>query len=81
VPLSDALGKQVAFIDISESAMREALAGHGFPKWQTEGLIEDYAHYRRGEASSVSNVVPDVTGLPSHTFRTFARDYKEAFLN
>jgi uncharacterized protein YbjT (DUF2867 family) len=79
--LSDALGKQVAFIDISESAMREALAGHGFPKWQTEGLIEDYAHYRRGEASSVSNLVPDVTGVSSHTFRTFALDYKEAFLN
>jgi uncharacterized protein YbjT (DUF2867 family) len=78
--LSDALGKQVAFIDISESAMRDALAAHGFPEWQTEGLIEDYAHYRRGEASRVSNVVPDVRGLPSHTFRKFARDYKEAFL-
>ena len=79
--LSDALGKQVAFIDISESAMREALIGHGFPEWQAEGLIEDYAHYRRGEASSVSSAVLDVTGQPARAFLTFARDFRDAFLN
>ena len=78
--LSDALDKQVTFVDIPESAMREALLAHGFPEWQADGLIEDYAHYRRGEASSVSNAVVDVTGRPAHSFLTFARDYKEAFL-
>ena len=78
--LSDALGRQVTFVDISESAMREALIAHRFPEWQADGLIEDYAHYRRGEASSVSNAVLDVTGQPARSFLTFARDYKEAFL-
>ena len=55
--LSEALGKQVTFVDIPESAMRGALLTFGFPEWQADGLIEDYAHYRRGEASAIS---PDV---------------------
>jgi uncharacterized protein YbjT (DUF2867 family) len=79
--LSEALGKQVAFVDIPESSMREALIAHGFPEWQADGLIEDYAHYRRGEASNVSNTVRDVTGQPARSFLTFVRDYKEAFLS
>jgi uncharacterized protein YbjT (DUF2867 family) len=78
--LSDVLGRQVTFVDIPESAMREALIAHGFPEWQADGLTEDYAHYRRREASNVSSTVPDVTGRPARSFLTFARDYKEAFL-
>jgi uncharacterized protein YbjT (DUF2867 family) len=77
--LSDALGKQVMFVDIPERAMRDALVGFGFPEWQADGLIEDYAHYRRGEASTVSTAVRDVTGHPPRSFAAFARDYKQAF--
>jgi uncharacterized protein YbjT (DUF2867 family) len=77
--LSDALGTRVAFVDIPESAMRDALLGFGLPEWQANGVIEDYAHYRRGEASTVSCAVRDVTGNPARSFRTFAQDYKHAF--
>ena len=55
--LSEALGKHVIFVDIPEWAMRDALLGFGLPEWQVEGLIEDYAHYRRGEAKDISEVV------------------------
>jgi hypothetical protein len=34
--------------------MRDALLSLGMPEWQVDGLIEDYAHYRRGEASGIS---------------------------
>ena len=78
--LSEALGKPVSFVDIPEQAMREALLGFRVPEWQTDGLIEDYAHYRRGEASTLSSAVRDVTGNPPHSFSAFARDYKQAFL-
>jgi len=60
--------------------MREALLGFGIPEWQADGLIEDYAHYRRGEASTISTSVRDVTGHPPHSFADFARDYKQVFL-
>ncbi len=78
--LSDALEKPIRFFDIPEQRMREALVGFGLPEWQADGLIEDYAHYRRGEAANVSNTLLDVTGHPARSFSTFARDYKHAFL-
>jgi uncharacterized protein YbjT (DUF2867 family) len=78
--LSDALGKQVIFVDIPESAMRGALVGFGMPEWQADGLIEDYAHYRRGEATDVSSAVQDTTGQPARSFEGFARDYGRSFL-
>ena len=78
--LSDALEKPIRFFVIPEQRMREALVGFGLPEWQADGLIEDYAHYRRGEAANVSNTLLDVTGHPARSFSTFARDYKHAFL-
>jgi hypothetical protein len=50
------------------------------PDWQADGLIEDYAHYRRGEASDISPTVEEATGQSPHTFSEFARDHKAAFL-
>ena len=50
--LAEALGKQITFVDIPEAAMRSALLSFGLPEWQADGLVEDYAHYRRGEASA-----------------------------
>src|SRR5918997_1802812 len=41
--LSEALGRQVAFVDIPPEAMRDAVLGLGFPEWQADGLVEDYA--------------------------------------
>jgi uncharacterized protein YbjT (DUF2867 family) len=79
--LSQVLGKMITFVNIPESAMKSALLSFGFPEWQAAGVVEDYAHYRRGEASSVSSTVQDVTGLPSRTFREFANDYRSAFLS
>ena len=59
--------------------MRDALRAFTLPEWQAEGLIEDYAHYRRGEASAVSPAVRDVTGAAPHSFSEFARDHRLAF--
>ncbi len=61
--------------------MRDALIGFGLPEWQADGLVEDYAHYRRGEAATLSTTVRDVMGHPARSFAAFARDYKEAFLH
>ena len=76
--LAEALGRPVEFVDVSPDAMRQALIGFGLPVWQADGLIEDYAHYRRGEASAVASGVQDVTGNPPRSFAEFARDYRPA---
>lgn len=77
--LSKALNRQVQYVDVSPEAMMEALLSFGIPRWQADGLIEDYAHYRRGEASVVTTGVQDATGVPPFSFDDFARDYTRAF--
>lgn len=77
--LSEAVGRPIMFVDVPETTMRDALLAFKFPQWQADGLIEDYAHYRRGEASAVSPAVRDVTGTSPHSFSEFARDYRLAF--
>jgi uncharacterized protein YbjT (DUF2867 family) len=77
--LSKALGRQVAFVDIPPEAMRDALLGVGFPVWQADGLIEDYAHYRRGEAAAVTSGVGDAAGKAPRSFEEFAHDYAAMF--
>jgi hypothetical protein len=59
--------------------MRAALTGHGFPPWQADGLIEEFAMYRRGEATMVEPDVGEVLGRTGRSFDEFARDYAPVF--
>lgn len=76
---SRVLDTQVAYIDLNSEQMYEALTSAGFPEWQVGGLIEDYAHYARGEAAEVFNTVCDITGQTAISFEQFVHDYKEFF--
>lgn len=75
-----AIGRNVSFIQIPPEAMREAVIKVGFPIWQADGLIEDYAHYARGEAASISPQGPAVIGRPAISFETFLNDYRNQFM-
>jgi len=77
--LGDAVGRTVRFESIPPEAFLAALTGAGMPEWQAEGLLEDYAHYVRGEASAVSPDVAQVTGTSPRGVREFADDYSDAF--
>jgi len=77
--LSGVLSRRIEFVDVPTEAMREALVGGGLPVWQADGLIEDYAHYSRGEAAEVAHGLQDATGKPPRSFEDFARDYAQAF--
>jgi len=76
--LTSALGRDITFVDVSSDAFAESLQGI-LPPWQIQGLLEDYAHYRRGEAASVSPAVAEITGRPPTDVMLFARDYAQAF--
>jgi len=78
--LTTVLGKPVLYVDLAGDAMREGLLRFGFAEWQADGLIEDYAHYRSGEASAVSTAVQHVTGQSPRSFGQFVQDYCQAFL-
>ena len=77
--LSKAVGREIQYVDVPPEAMREALIKVGLPPWQVDGLIEDYAHYRRGEASTITFGVENAIGTAPRSFDDFARDYAAAF--
>jgi uncharacterized protein YbjT (DUF2867 family) len=76
--LTSALGRDVAFADVPPEVFAGSLQGI-LPPWQVDGLLEDYAHYRRGEAAAVSPAVEKITGKRATDVRQFARDYAQAF--
>jgi len=76
--LSSATGDDIRFDDIPPPKFGEMLTGV-LPPWQVEGLLEDYAHYARGEAADVSPAIPDVLGRPARSFADFADEHAAAF--
>src|SRR5690606_25180717 len=76
--LSSATGHVIRFEDTPPAAFGEMLTGI-LPPWQAEGLLEDYAHYARGEAADISSAVPDALGRPARRFADFAAENAAAF--
>jgi uncharacterized protein YbjT (DUF2867 family) len=76
--LSVALDRPINFVDVPAQMFADSLTGI-LPPWQVDGLVEDYAHYSRGEAATVTSVVEQVTGKPPIDVAQFARDYAPQF--
>ncbi|PSB06984.1 NAD(P)-dependent oxidoreductase [Pleurocapsa sp. CCALA 161] len=79
VQISTAIGRQITFVDVSPESMHEFLLSAKFPLWQVDGLLEEYAHYRRNEAAAISSGVRDAIGKEPRSFQTFAHDYAPMF--
>ncbi|MEQ3553427.1 SDR family oxidoreductase [Pseudonocardia nematodicida] len=75
--VAEATGTPVTFHDVAPAEFAAQLEGY-LPRWQLDGLVEDYAHYRRGEAAEVSTAVADLTGRPARDVTDFARDHAAA---
>jgi uncharacterized protein YbjT (DUF2867 family) len=78
--LSTAAGRTIMFVDVPPESMRAALADLGFPAWQADGLIEEFAMYRRGEAAAIEPGIREALGRPARSFDDFARDYAPVFM-
>lgn len=63
--LSAAIGRRIAFVDTSPEAMHDTLLSVGFPVWQADELLEEYAHYRLNEAAAVTPDVHNAIGKDS----------------
>lgn len=77
--LSEVLGKTIQFHNVPSAVLKDALLTVGFPRWQAEGLIEDYDHYGRREAEQVTNDIQQVSGQTPRTFRQFVQEHKNLF--
>jgi uncharacterized protein YbjT (DUF2867 family) len=75
--LSDVLGRPIEYVDVAPEHLRAAMVGMGMDPWQADGLVEDYAHYRRGEAAEVTTGVRDATGAAPTDLRSFVEAYAD----
>jgi uncharacterized protein YbjT (DUF2867 family) len=76
---SQPVGRIITYVAVPPASMRAALADLGFPAWQADGLLEECAMSRRGEAAGVEAGVRDALGHPPRAFDAFARDYAPLF--
>jgi len=72
--LSRAVGHIITLVDVPPEARRAALADLGFPAWQADGLLEEFAMYRRDEAAGVESGIREALGRSPRSFDEFARD-------
>lgn len=77
--LSSATGMPIKYVDVPLDALWQFLLELGIPKWQAEGLVEEYVIYRCGGAAKVTDAVFEVTGAAPRSFSEFAWNYSETF--
>jgi uncharacterized protein YbjT (DUF2867 family) len=72
--LSRATGKKISFVDVPESAAREAIAKSGAPGWMVDGMLELFGIIKAGYSEGVADGVEKVLGRKGRTFEQFAAD-------
>lgn len=77
--LSTALGRDVTYVDIPDSALKGALVEAGLPEWYVDVLIELHVGIRDEWYVEVSPVVDKLLGREPRSFEEFTRDHAAAF--
>lgn len=77
--LSEALGRQVAFVDVPGPASTAALLEAGMPPWLADFLPALFAELRDGAGVDVTDSVHRLTGCAPRSFADFARDHRSLF--
>jgi uncharacterized protein YbjT (DUF2867 family) len=55
--ISKAAGRTVNYVDIPESAQREAMRGLGMPEWQVRALLELQQYYKQGGGAKTDGLL------------------------
>ena len=77
--ISRILGRQVAYVDISEDAMRKAMLDLGMPEFFVTAEIELEGYYRSGRCAVVNGLVARLLGRPERTLDAYLRENVSAF--
>ncbi|MGI5271709.1 SDR family oxidoreductase [Nonomuraea sp. CA-218870] len=77
--LSEALGRKVTYLPVSDDAKRKTLLGHGVPEWIAD-MLEEYAQaYVTGWGDFTTDAVAGLLGRPPRDVADFVRDHAAAF--
>lgn len=77
--LSDAIGREVAYVDVAAEQFQVILIGAGLPQWIAEGLVNFYQSIRDGHMAAVTQSVEELAGHAPRTYRQVLNEHKEAF--
>jgi uncharacterized protein YbjT (DUF2867 family) len=77
--LSNATGKKVSYVSISEEEARAAMKEMGMDDWLINTISELSNYFKKGYASQVSSSVEEITGKKPLSFSQFANDYAQLF--
>ena len=77
--LSDVLGHDVQYVQLSDADQRDAFSGMGMPDALVDAFLELFGWADSGDAAEIRTSVEDVTGTPARSFETFVRDHADAF--
>jgi uncharacterized protein YbjT (DUF2867 family) len=55
--ISKAAGRTVNYVDIPESAQREAMLGLGMPEWQVTALLDLQQYYKQGRGAKTDGLL------------------------
>jgi uncharacterized protein YbjT (DUF2867 family) len=77
--ISQAIGKQVTYVNVSPEDFKQAMVQAGQPSWLADSLNELYAVLSAGHGSVVTSVIAEVAKKQPYSFNQFAQDYAEMF--
>ncbi len=77
--LSEAVGREINYVDVPEGAARDGMLQAGIPEWQVEGIMELHAINKQNRWSAITSDIEKVTDSPPTDFAQFARDHAEKF--
>jgi uncharacterized protein YbjT (DUF2867 family) len=77
--LSDELGREIRFINLPPTKLRDALLSASIPEWNADALLDLQRLYREGKAATVTRDVEQILGRKPINFAQFFRDYRYAF--
>ena len=78
--LSEALGRRIEYVPITDEVARKGMEKAGMPALLIDALIPFATFIRSGKAAEVLPTVEEVTGRPALTFRDWACENAEAFV-
>ena len=77
--LSDATGKKIDYVNVSEEDARLGMKHMGWDDWIIGIAMELFDNYRKGYASQVSSTIEELLERNPISFSQFAKDYAWAF--
>jgi uncharacterized protein YbjT (DUF2867 family) len=77
--LSRAVGRTIAYVDVTEEQFLDAATGSGMPRDLAEDIVDLQRYYISGAMVAETPWVERLTGRKPSGFDRFARDYADAF--